>query len=273
MNLATSSESSNGTARINFSLRNSGNEDAYNVMLEPILPEGFTSKDFFIGTLPKGHPVNGSFNVKIPSDALQGGYPVALVLHYQDANSYPFSVIFPESIVNSHMTYSKVYLLMQSVNITGPAPVEFNVKVLNQDEKKHNITFVLYAPEELSLDSKTKVIEVDGHSNATVENRIWSTGALYGSSYLLLASASYTEGGERYSSMAQGRVGVVKPAGIQIGKNIFMEGQWILILFVLIVIVILAFLTLRERRTRNEKKAVKEKAGGKEKIGKRKRGR
>lgn len=263
MDLKTTSESlSDREARINFSLKNSGDEVAYNIRLEPIVPEGFESKVFYLNYLPPDQPSSGSFNVEISPNVLEGEYPVALILHYADRNAYPFSVVFPEVIKHRKKTTSMVLLSIPTVEMTSQTPVEFDVKVFNQDFKKHNITVRLYLPEELSADFETKNVEVNGRARLALDNRVWSAGALYDSDYLVLASVSYIENNSMYSSMALGRVRVVKPAGIQIGGNIFAEAKWILLAFVLLVVIVLSYLTFRERpRTKDEKEGKKTKKG------------
>ena len=267
MNLQTSSEViSSEEARITFSLNNSGDETAYRVALQPVLPEGFSSDVLYIRTLPPHQPVNSSIPLKINSSVIEGRYPVVLVLHYSDKNGYPFSVLFPESLNYNGGKSSKVQLALTTVEITGPSPVEFDVKVFNQDTKAHNVTVRLYTPNELTVDLLSQNMQLKKQSSMNLDNEIRSNGALYDSNYLILASASYVEDGKLYSSMAQGRVMIVKPSGLQIGENVFMESQWLLILIVFIVMVVLVVLLLKQKpidKNDNKKGAKKELRGRK----------
>ncbi|MBM3308925.1 MAG: hypothetical protein FJY77_01600 [Candidatus Altiarchaeales archaeon] len=268
MHLRTMSEVvSDQQARINFSLVNAGDETAYQIFLETILPEGFTSSSVYSPSLRPNQPLSGVLDIKFPQNAVEGRYPVVIMLHYSDRNSYPFSIIFPEYIKYKEGMGSKVQLMIPTVEITGPDQVGFNLKVYNQDSKEHNLTIRLYTPKEIEANITVKDIQLTGQSNTVVENNIWSNGALYDSDYLILASVSYIEDGRVYSSIAQGRAKIVKPLGMQIGENLFKEFQWALILLILLVGVVVVFFMLREKpggrdekKGRPEKKARKQKA-------------
>jgi len=268
MDLMTSTEPlPDGGGRINFSLSNVGDETALNVMLEPILPEGFKAGPFFVSSLPPNKPVNGSFVVTVGPDVLPGRYPLPLMLHYTDRNDYPFTIVFPESLSHKVPAVSKAFAVIPEVQITGPDAVGFNVRVFNQDSKVHNMTVRLYVPNELSSDVSSTVVELKPQSSSILENKMRSVSALYDSDYLILASVSYVDDGVVYSSIARGRVRLVKPASLQVSENVFQKGWWLVIAVVLVVIVLLAYLTLRERRgvVKNDGKsgAAKAKAGGK----------
>lgn len=259
MNLKTTSEVLSGEeVRINFTLSNTGNEVAYQVWLEPMLPEGFESSSFRLLKLPPGIPLNSSLKIKMPVGTLPGRYSVGLKLHYRDVNGYPLSVVFPESIAFQNSTASEVVISLPMTEITGSTPVDFDIKLFNQKPNSRNITVRLYLPDELGVDTVMRNVEIDGNSGLTLEGSIWSVSALYDSDYLVIGSVSYTDGGMSYSYTSLNRVKVVKPSILRVGSNIFMETKWVLTAFIVVVVIVLLYMTMREKhKTKNEGKEFK----------------
>jgi len=268
MELSTKSEIlSDQYSRINFTLLNSGDEAAYNVILEPLLPEGFNSDILYMRVLPSNMPFNGSFVINISPNAPVGKFPTPLMLHYTDLNSYPFSVLFPESVNHVNGSSSNVFMSLPMVDITGTAPTGFNLRVFNQDSKIHNVSIRLFIPKELGSDLTLMVVEIQPKSSVTLEKSIWSSSALYDSDYLLLGSASYSEDGVMHSSLSYGRAQIVRPAYLSLEDDIFKNSQWFVLLLILLSIVFIVYFSIKRRMVvGNEQEEKPKKIGRQHKI-------
>jgi hypothetical protein len=249
MTLSTTSEMlSNDAVRLNFTLTNSGDEVAYNVYLEPLLPAGVESKRLYINYLLPNQPFNGSFDISIRPDVPEGRHVIALILLYSDVNNYPFSVVFPESLVHGKNTISAARMTLPTIEVTGLTPVEFDMNVSNLDVRRRNMTLMIYLPRELSADFTIKQVEVEGNSTVVVGNRVWSESALYDSDYFIVGSVSYVDGKTIYSSRASGRVEVVKPAQLQTGVSFFMQTKTYFIALIVLAVIAVAYSAFKKKR-------------------------
>lgn len=261
MDLSTRVEyASRDAAWLNFTLVNLGDEIAYNVRLEPVLPAGMESNNLYVNGLPPGYVLNGSLSVNASPGMLDGTYPLVLVLRYSDRNAYPLSVVYPQSFTLGRSSSSMVAVSIPDVSLTGKEPVDYDVGVVNRDSKKHNVTIRVYLPDELDVSVEEKTVEMEALSAGRLKNTLWSAGALYDSDYAALASVSYVEDGVMHSSLASGRVRVVKPPEIRVEDSFFKRNQDALIHFIYVSLAVVFYVSAAEKggvSAEGEKKRVR----------------
>ncbi|VVB54907.1 NPCBM-associated, NEW3 domain of alpha-galactosidase [uncultured archaeon] len=199
---------------LNVSIVNTGNVPALNVQTELMLPDGFTSKPVFPGTLEPNVTQYLYFPLTLPENVSPGRYPLVLSTHYTDANSYPFSTIAPTYFVYQTATPILLRGVLPEVTVSGDESSSFMFRIANTGKDPHNVSIRIYAPNELKLDKDATTVELLGREDKEVPFTLQSFGALPGSAYVILATAEYDEGGMHYSSLAGGMVKVTVKASV-----------------------------------------------------------
>jgi hypothetical protein len=194
----------------NVTVRNLGDEAAFDVGLSFLLPGGFVGEDLFIGRLNPGEGVDKELFLSIEGDTALGVYPAALVVSYKDANSYPFSAISPFKIISGSRTTSNVFGVFDEVTLTGDRKEKLTLSIKSPDESGHDLHVRLYLPIELNAVESEKDLSIGSSSEGEVNFEVSSFSALPGSTYAVFASIAYTDDGLEHSAIARGIVRVDK---------------------------------------------------------------
>lgn len=188
------------------SVRNLGDEDAFEVGLSFLLPQGFAGGDIFVGKLNPGEGVDTKFFLSVEDDMAPGVYPAALIVSYKDANSYPFSAISPFKIISGSRTTSRVFGVFDEVTLTGDSAEKLTLSIKNPDDSGHNLNVRLYLPIELNAEESEKELVIGPLSEGKVDFKVSSFSALPGSTYAVFASIAHKESKSAYSTIARGSI-------------------------------------------------------------------
>lgn len=227
--------------QINVTLKNTGDESAYDIQLSLVLPDGFSSKDIYIGTLPPEEPSFNKFNVSI-GDVLPGRYPIAIKVNYADSNRYPFSTLSSGLLVYREPSGIGVHGTLSHVGIAGKEKKEVVMTIRNIDDVAHNVDVWLFLPNELKSDTLSKKVRVGARSVEEEKFIIESFGALPGSTYVVTAAMSYEKNGLMHASLAGGIVKILEESETKKTES----NSTMFILVGVLVILILLFLYLRK---------------------------
>ncbi len=194
---------------LEFSLGNSGDEAAYDVVVSLFLPEEMSAEDLFVGRLDDGGSYSGSFSISLDDSVLPGAYSIPLIIDYKDANGHPFSAVYAFSQVVKEAAFSKVTPRFSDLNVTEGGSGNLRLSLRNLDSRGHNAKVTLFLPRELRSDVDEAVVWVPEKSDAEISFIVSSFDALEGSSYAVFAVVSYEEDGVHYSTYSSGIVRVV----------------------------------------------------------------
>jgi hypothetical protein len=230
----------NGEGQSTFSIRNQGDETAFNVGLTLDLPPGFEAEDVFIGKLGPDEANEGSFHVTTKEDVKRGVYPAMLVVNYRDANSYPFSAITPFTIIKGERTRSRVFGVFNEVKLAGDKSERLTLSIKNPENEARNLMVHIYLPNELNVDESLKTIKIDPLDERNIVYSVSSFSALSGSTYVIFASITYEKGGAAYATFSRGTIKIVEE------ETLF--SNQILIAVLLILLIVLLFYQFRGRK-------------------------
>jgi hypothetical protein len=194
---------------LTFSLSNSGDEPAYDVVASLFLPVGMRAEDLFAGRLDDNSSYSGRFRISLDDDILPGAYSNPLLVDYKDANGHPFSAVYSFSQVVRQAAFSKVTPRFNDLQITDKGGGDLKLSLRNLDEKAHQVKVKFFLPRELRSDADEKTVSVSEKSDSEIVFSVSSFDALAGSSYAVFAVVSYEEDGVHYSTYSSGIVKVV----------------------------------------------------------------
>jgi hypothetical protein len=194
---------------LGFSLSNSGDEPAYDVVVSLFLPDGMSAENLFAGRLDDGGSFSGSFRIRLNDSILPGAYSIPLIVDYKDANGHPFSAVYAFSQVVRDAAFSKVTPRFAPLNVTEDGGGDLKLSLRNLDDKAHQVKVRFFLPRELRSDEEEKTVAVSAKSDSDTAFAVSSFDALAGSSYAVFAVVSYEEDGVHYSTYSSGIVNVV----------------------------------------------------------------
>ena len=180
-----------------FSLSNSGNDSAYNLIISPIVG-GATpiNTSYAISVLPPGQ--TKTLFIKLTNFGLNGSYVDSFYVTYQQGFSF-FSAVFPCLVFINKLAVSPIY------EVVGTTPLKnmviVNVSLFNAARTPINGTVSLVIPPTLPfLSNKSYEFTLQPYTNETFTFKLKSPNN--GASYSSAAVASFTMSNLHYSSMA-----------------------------------------------------------------------
>ncbi|MFH0861476.1 MAG: hypothetical protein V1875_00460 [Candidatus Altiarchaeota archaeon] len=188
---------------IPITITNRGDESAYETKFSLILPDGFTGQSIFYQKLEPKQEKKDIFRINISEDAIPGAYIVALLTNYKDENQYPFSSVNAQTIIYKTPTMNTISGIMGNLELEKEAATT-NLKIMNRDEKAHDVKIKLILPDELRADIVMLNIVLEPNKEQQIPITIEPAGALPGSIYPITAIASYTENNQHYASLIRG---------------------------------------------------------------------
>jgi len=180
-----------------FSLSNSGNDSAYNLIISPLV-EGAT-------LLNTSYPINvlapdqtKTIYVKLTNFGLNGSYVDAFYVTYQQGFSF-FSAVFPCLVYINKPTVSPIYEVVRTTPLKNMVIV--NVSLFNAARTPLNGTISLIVPPTLSfISNKSYGFTLQPYTNESFTFKLQSPNN--GASYSSAAVASFNMSNLHYSSMA-----------------------------------------------------------------------
>ena len=199
----------NDTAVSGVSIKNSGDEAAWNVKVSLLLPQGFSSDTIYAGKLNAGGTYNGNFNVSRLPGIAKGSYSIAVLTEYQDANGYQFSSISPNLIVYETPAGSRITGQLESITLGEKGSKSMQLRLMNRDSTAHNVSIRIFLPNEITSPDSEKSLSIGPNEEKTVTFTVSNYGALVGSKYAVFASFDY-ESDKHYSGFSVGMIEIVK---------------------------------------------------------------
>jgi len=228
-----------------FSLSNSGNDSAYNLIISPII-EGATplNTSYAISMLPPGQ--TKTLSVKLTNFGLNGSYVDAFYVTYQQGFSF-FSAVFPCLVYINKPTVSPIYEVVRVTPLKNMVIV--NVSLFNAARTPVNGTISLVVPPTLSfISNKSYGFTLQPYTNESFTFKLQSPNN--GASYSSAAVASFNMSNLHYSSMATFSITPYIAKG---GLLSSLE-----ITAIIIVIILLIALFLLARSIKNKKRRERE---------------
>ncbi len=236
---------------LHVSLKQSGDEAAYDVNVEPLATQYFSSEDILNkDKLNPGETLSGNMTLSFLG-TLPGKYPLVVLTIYHDANMYPFSTLSPHILTYKKGYPSGIYGSINQIEISKDGSGYITLSLRNLDETTHTINIKLYLPRELNAGETEKIISLGPKEEKELKYKISSMGALPGSTYSILASLEYEENGYHYGTFASGLVKIVEK------KEVFGLSQWWI--GIVVVILITIFVIYQFWSWKNEKKKKRKK--------------
>jgi hypothetical protein len=152
-------------------------------------------------------PVNGTYQAaaSIPlSLKTPGNYPLILVMHYADANQYPFSALTAHAFVYRQEGVPPLFGQVKPASFAKEGSVDFVLK--NSGDREIRAVTRLVVPRELSIENEQEPLTLPPRSQKSASFRLSNFSALAGSTYQLFAVTEFTDGGLHYTSLAPGTV-------------------------------------------------------------------
>jgi hypothetical protein len=202
LNTALSSKVQGKNLRVMVSTTNRGDESAYSVRAEIRV----AGKELLAEKRPE-LPVNSSYQAEfsVPlAHQLPGSYPLLLILHYADANGYPFSALSVQSYTFGREAPSPVFGQAKATAFAKEGELRFTLKNMGDTELKATTRLVL--PQELSVGQEQVELVLSAKSEGSAGFKLKNFSALNGSTYQLFAVTEYESGGLHYTSVAPGTV-------------------------------------------------------------------
>lgn len=205
LNTTLTSKVEKNELKVMVSTINKGDESAYNVRAE--IKMG--GKEILSDKEPE-LPVNGIYraNFSVPlSLGKPGTYPLILIMHYTDANQYPFSALTVQTFAYGKEAPSPLFGQAKSTSFSKEGWLRLTLKNLGDREIKANTYLV--APRELTVEEEKLSLSISPKSEQSTRFRLKNFSALNGSTYQLFAVSEFEDQGLHHTSVAPGTVKIV----------------------------------------------------------------
>ncbi|MDD5111965.1 MAG: hypothetical protein PHG85_05425 [Candidatus Altiarchaeota archaeon] len=230
-------------AQANITITNSGDEPAYDVIIEP-LPNalGITSNQISLGNILPNQSAYGMVQLNIPAEALPGRYAMGFMIRYNDLNNYPFTFVTPVKLFYKTAVQSNVVATLDEVELLGEEKKPMTLEIQNRDTVAHQVNIKLYTPNQISVENLERSETLAPSSKTKVEFTLSPLGALPGGNFFVFAVIDYDDNGQHYSVSSNGRIITSKERSFMTTLAPFVIG-----------LVILAFIALIYFQLRKDK--------------------
>ena len=153
-----------------------------------------------------------------PADLpLRGVFPLLVITHYRDTNSYPFSAVHVDSVALGDLSPEDTYMIqapeIQGVfTLTNDGRNTFSGKleVTNHSSEEQHIFTSLHTSRELRVESPTAVFDVAPSGRTSVPVTVHNYTGTINSAYRLLALMQWEENDLRHLAAAWAVLNVVQ---------------------------------------------------------------
>lgn len=216
LNTTVTAKSDKNNLKILVSAQNKGDEPAFNVKAEikagnkTILAA--TKQELGINQIYSAEALVGFEN------QIGGQYPLVVIMHYADANQYPFSALNAQTFnVKVDTLPSDLFGQMGATTIWQDG--ELTLKLKNLGDSNINASIYLATPRELTSTASPQAISIPAKEQASITFPIKNFSALNGSAYQVFAITEYNLNGTHHTTITPGTVRVVESKTI-FGLNI-----------------------------------------------------
>lgn len=200
-----SSEIVSNTLLIDVMVVNKGDEVAHNVQGEiRVGGENIPLKK--VGELG----VNATYHAKHPVRLRfksPGEYPLILLMHYADANQYPFSALTCQTFAYKRAGMpGSIFGRMGSVRFWKDGEIKLTLR--NMDDGARKVTTNLVLPRELMVKQGSFSFDLPGKSKKEIKFSVENFSALNGSSYQVYAISEYEADGVHKTTITPGMISI-----------------------------------------------------------------
>lgn len=233
LNTTLTTKVENNQLRVLLESINKGDESAYNVQAEiRVGDKKFLAKkrqDLGINQRYKAYTTFKLGKIK------PGQYPLVLIMHYTDANQYPFSALTCQTYSYKAANLpSDIFGRMKSRTFWKQGKVKLTLK--NMSDSEISTSTFLVIPREITVAGGSQKATLLPKSQQTINFSVENFSALSGSNYQIFAIAEYEKEGRHQTSITPGMLKIVEAKQI-LGINYL----YFMIIFAVLVAVFIAF--------------------------------
>jgi hypothetical protein len=200
LNTTLTSHYEHGRLLAKVSVLNKGDEPAYNVRAE--FKAGGQA---LLAKKSLSLPIGGTYQAEqaVPlSLALPGTYPLTLIMHYTDANQYPFSALTLQTFIYRQEAPAPIVGRVNSTAFDKEGNLSFKLK--NSGERPITTKTTLIVPAELSVKESQRALVIEPGSEQGSGFSVQNFSALSGSTYQVFAVTEFDDGGLHHTAIAPG---------------------------------------------------------------------
>jgi hypothetical protein len=232
LNTTVSTKVEQEVLKVSVKVINQGDESAHNVQAEVRIDgkANFGKKQAELG-INQTYVADLTFDLDLETSGL---YPLVLIMHYTDANNYPFSALTAQTFTyGSQEIPSEIFGKLSAKNFWKRGKVKLTLK--NLSESEINAKAYLVSPREITVEDELVNISLPPKGSKSLSFSVNNFSALSGSSYQVYAVAEYEKDGIHQASMIPAVIKIIE-------KNFFVDYKMHIIIFVsLLIIVFLLF--------------------------------
>lgn len=221
---------------ISIATTNKGNESAFNVQAE-LIAGGQNVTAAKMAELRVNETYKIENRIKLTVDK-KGSYPLILIMHYTDANQYPFSALSCQTYDFGQASIPAAMGQLKSAKISKKGNVTLAIK--NTGDVLIKAKTRLVAPAELTIENKEKEISLEPKSDKEVSFTVRNFSALTGSTYQVFAVTQFDTRDEHQT--------VISTGNIQIEEKRAVLGMNYIIIIAAVILLALIFIVVQFKR-------------------------
>ena len=214
LNTSLTSRAQGDKLTVSVSVVNKGDESAYNVQAEVKLGNRQA-----MGEKKTELPINGDYRAQFTfplSYPRAGTYPLILVMHYTDANQYPFSALTCQTFAYKKEAAPEIFGQLKPTQFSGGGTVKLILKNMGESEIKAASRLIL--SRELTVKNGRSETALGSRSQKELDFDVSNFSALAGSTYQAFAITEYEKGDYHFTVVSPGTISIVE-------KSLFKEYQ------------------------------------------------
>lgn len=203
LNTTVTSKVEKDSLKVTVSTVNKGDESARNVQAEIRVGE-----DKYLDEKREEIGVNQIYTASAVYDLKNkkpGQYPLLIIMHYADANQYPFSALNAQTFsYKAKDLPSEIFGKIRTSTFWKKGKVELTLK--NMGDSELSVSTKIIVPRELTVEKDSQENDIPSKSEKRLSFAVENFSALSGSSYQVFAVSEYEKDGLHRTSITPGMV-------------------------------------------------------------------
>lgn len=199
-----------GSSEVSIHIQNNGDETAYDVGLDLILPEGFSSEGLSLGNIDAGDVVDKKASISNP-EGVDGEYPLFLRTQYSDANNYMFSSLKSKTFNIGRNRVSRVSITTDEVKMVVGGDATMRAVLFNSDTQDIDAKVKLHLPDEITSSQYVMDKTLKASQRQDISFDLSYFKGITGSTYFGFVSAEYDRDGLHYTKVTPVKISLVEP--------------------------------------------------------------
>jgi hypothetical protein len=217
---------------VSITSTNKGDESAFNVQAE-LIAGGQKIATPKMAELRVGETYKTENKFKLTVNK-KGLYPLILIMHYTDANQYPFSALSCQTYDLGNKSVPSLIVQLKSAQMSKKGNIKLAMK--NSGDTSIKAKTWLVVPGELTVLEKEKEISLSSKSDKEVSFAVRNFSALAGSTYQVFAVTEFDTGDEHQTVISTGTIQVVAKREI-LGMNYIIVISFVILLIIIFLVV------------------------------------